>query len=481
MSAVWPWHASIVLRFCAGVIAFGGHLTTGLRELQETGALDSIFVVLVWDIGLEPGATVSLKLTNRVPSNGTVAVILTRSQWDAWTSKGIKIIPGPSHSYSSYLVSHWRSPFRETLVEELRIVAPAPERYTIGVLNVHRHVMMLTADITYTNPGGNPLPYQLAHTPQFLWCATVAFVALMLVIVLLLMLAWPRSTSLLHGILVGCLWLKSSTLALKWRYFDLLLKEGQAPSWRLQIWQMGDKLHTICKILLLLMTALGWRVLRQRLAMMELRFTVLALLSALTLAILQVFGNFSTEPIMSLTLFFYIVRVVCYLVIIFAMNFNLQLIALHLVESPVTPTVALLYQKQQVYAQFRLIFLAIVFQPSVLMWLQVSVLNAEGTQWAAHALYEASAWIIYAALFATLRPGPMRPHLLRLMRTVTAAGESAAGEDVLVPEGTEVAQGSDVVEGEGSSNEGAEQENTRTDESLDDTLITPYVPLLDDE
>lgn len=144
---------------------------------------------------------------------------------------------------------------------------------------------------------------------------------------------------------------------------------------------MGDKLHTICKILLLLMTALGWRVLRQRLAMMELRFTVLALLSALTLAILQVFGNFSTEPIMSLTLFFYIVRVVCYLVIIFAMNFNLQLIALHLVESPVTPTVALLYQKQQVYAQFRLIFLAIVFQPSVLMWLQVSVLNAEGTQW----------------------------------------------------------------------------------------------------
>lgn len=75
----------------------------------------------------------------------------------------------------------------------------------------------------------------------------------------------------------------------------------------------------------------------------------------------------------------------------------------------------------------------------------------------------------------------MRPHLLRLMRTVTAAGESAAGEDVLVPEGTEVAQGSDVVEGEGSSNEGAEQENTRTDESLDDTLITPYVPLLDDE
>jgi len=47
----------------------------------------------------------------------------------------------------------------------------------------------------------------------------------------------------------------------------------------------------------------------------------------------------------SFRLLFYIVKVMCYLVIIFAMNFNLQVINVHLAESPVTAAVAVFLPK----------------------------------------------------------------------------------------------------------------------------------------
>lgn len=425
-----------LLWLCCWLCRGRGALGLQVTILPET--LETIFVLPLYDIGLAPGAVVSFNVTNALPSSEMLLVVLSHHQWSQWLAE--QLTPLPADSYSSYLVSNWRQPLGSRIVARYRIRAPKHDRYYIGVLNVQRQAMLLGGTVAYENPGGQHLPLQLAHLPETLWASCAAFVLLMLAAVLLLSSVWQREATMLHALLVGCFWLKSASLALKWKYFAILSRDGRAPLWRLQVCEMTEKLQEVSEIFLLLITALGWRVLRPRLTHLEVRFAALTIGLASALAALQV-GSDTTlaEPPVSFRLLFYVVRVMCYLVIIFAMNFNLQLIAVHLAESPVTPAIAVLYRKQQAYIGLRRLFLAIVFRPSALLWLRMSVLDQEGTEWVVDALREASAWLIYTGLFVTLRPGMAQCRLLRLVRTVTAgdtAAEAGAGGTAMLVNAT---------------------------------------------
>jgi len=466
--------------FCITFISLVGRRVGGLRITILPETLRAFVVYPVCDVGLAPGAVVSLNITNALPSNGTVLVILSHGQWVAWVNQHPKPLPGGS--LSSYLVSHWRQPFAGELIARVVIRAPKPDRYYVVILNLHQEAMVLGGTITYVNPSGQHLPLQLAHVPEALWASSAAFVLLLLVAVLLLSSIWQKEATLLHMLLVACLWLKSAALLMKWKYFSVMERQGQAPTWLLQAWKLASKLHEICEIFLLLITALGWRVLRPRLTSTEIRFAALAMVLATTLATLQVCSETGTdEPFVSfglLGLLFYVVRVMCYLVIIFAMNFNLQLIAVHLAESPVTTSIAVLYRKQQAYVGFRRIFLAIVFRPSALLWLQLSVLDEEGTQWAVDAVREASVWFIYAGLFITLRPGMAQSRLLKLVRAVIASdvslqsSEGGGSAPARMPPGAAAATAS--VDSGGDV--GARLRGMNPAEA-DDDLGVPYVQL----
>jgi len=415
----------------------GGSGAAGLHVRIPPERIDALSVMPLYDVGLAPGAVVSLNIRNALPVNETVLVILSRGQWAAW----VRLVNQhrwqqlPGGSFSTYLISHWRQPFSGELVAQHTICAPSPDHYYVLVVNTHSEAMVLEGSISYVNPGGQHLPLQQAHLPETLWASSVAFVFLLCTVVMLLSSVWHREATLLHALLVACLWLKSAELSLKWKYVAFLGLLGRAPPWLHQVWQLTAKLHEIGEIFLLLITALGWRVLRPRLTATEIHFAALAMVLAATLAVFEVCSDaWATQPFVSFKLLFYFVRVACYLVIIFAMNFNLQLIALHLAESPVTASIAVLYRKQQAYISFRRIFLAIVFRPSLVIWLRLSVLDEEGTQWAVDAFQEASAWLIYAALFLALRPSVGRSRLFRLVRAVmandasTQTGEGAAAE-----------------------------------------------------
>ncbi|CAE8613596.1 unnamed protein product, partial [Polarella glacialis] len=97
--------------------------------------------------------------------------------------------------------------------------------------------------------------------------------------------------------------------------------------------------------------------------------------------------------------------------------------AIHQFELPVTPLVAVLYQKQRAFTAFRVLVLAIVFRPAVLLWLRMSVLYADGTEWAVEGLCEASLWLIYAGLLGSLRANSVRLGLLgHVLSDVRPAG-----------------------------------------------------------
>lgn len=436
--------------------------------------IQKYFMFGLYDVGLAPGAVLWVNITNVLPSNGTVLVVLSRHQWREWLTNQLTPLPvgtlGPdNHTFSSYLISNWRQPLVSRLAAKYTIRATKPDRYYIGILNVHREVMLIGGSISYVNPGGQQLPLQLAHFPDLLWVSSIAFGALMMAAAMLLSLR--RDTNMLHALLCGCVWLKSVDLALQWKYFFVLSHEGVAPLWRRQIWQLVSKLHEVFQIGLLLITALGWRMLRPRLTSVEIRFATLAVGLALLLAALQVGSESAGSDVgpVSFRLLFYIVKVMCYLVIIFAMNFNLQVINVHLAESPVTAAVAVFYRKQEAFMILRRVFLALVFRPSVLLWLQLSVLNQAGTEWLVTAINEVWGWFIYVGLYAAVWPASQN-RLLHLVLVSEAARQIAPPEQ---PPGAEPTP----VFGQAVEAEADEAVVNPTVGNLDLDLAAPYIPL----
>jgi len=467
-----------------------------LQETIRDQQIQKYFVFGLYDVGLAPGAVLSVNIKNALPSNGTVLVVLSHHQWHDWLRNQLTPLPvgtlGPDNrSFSSYLISNWRQPLVSRLEKKYTIRATKPDRYYVGILNVHQEVMLIGGTISYVNPGGQQLPLQLAHFPDILWVSSIAFGALMMAAALLLSLR--RDATMPHAFLCGCVWLKSVELALKWKFYFILSHEGVAPLWRRQLWEFVSKLHEVFQIGLLLVTALGWRMLRPRLTSVEIRFATLAVGLALLLAALQVGSEQTGSDVgpVSFRLLFYIVKVMCYLVIIFAMNFNLQVINVHLAESPVTAAVAVFYRKQEAFMILRRVFLAIVFRPSVLLWLQLSVLNEAGTEWLATTIDQVWHWLIYVGLFAALWPGSQN-RLLRLVlqSEVTQFAEIVAniGREQAVraigppeqPTGPQWQQpGADAVPvfGQAAAAVADEAVANAAVGNLDGDLAAPYIPL----
>jgi hypothetical protein len=398
-----------------------------VRSLQVTlvpEPVQAYFVLGLYDVGLAPGAVLWVNITNALPSNGTVLVVLSRNQWREWLTNQVSPLPvgnrGPDNlTFSSYLISNWRHPFVSRLVAKYTLRATKPDRYYIGILNVHREVMLIGGTISYVNPEAQQLPLQLAHFPDLMWVSSIAFGALAMAAALLLSLrrvcCRVRFTRL-HMLLCGCVYLKSVVLALQWAYFFVLSLEGVAPLWGRQLWQSMSKFHEVFQIGWLLITALGWRRRRPRLSSVEVKFTTLAVCLALLLAALQVGSEAAGSDVglVSFRLLFYIVKVMFYLLIIFVINVTLLVIKVQLAESPVTAAVAVFYQKQEAFIILRRVFLALVFQPSVLLWLQLSMLNQADTEWLVTAINEVWGFFIYVGLLAAIWPGRQK-HLLRLV------------------------------------------------------------------
>lgn len=398
-----------------------------------------LFIMLFDDYGLAPGARVWINVSNALPTSAPVVVLLNRGEWASWTmGHGLLVLPtkqGLVKRFSSYLVSQWREPIKGRLIAEYNVSASRVDRYYVGILNMLRDPLMLEGEVGFENPCGEQLPMQLVHLPEAMLLASMgsAFLALVVGLVILSALRGPvpRSPSLLC-LLALCLCLKSLALGLRWRFLRENSIHGEAPAWILQCFRLTAKLESTASVLFLLLTALGWRVLRPRLSAMERRGVALVTGFGLSLAFLEasqaVGDNMLAHSIIALL--FYVFKVLCYLAVIVATNFNLKLIEMHIDDSPFNPQAAFLYTKQQTYIAFRRIFVAVVFQPSALLWVQLSILGTDSSEaWAGEALEELTSLLVNVAFFVILRPGPSKRGINELLRELGSSAEGFLGQD----------------------------------------------------
>jgi len=423
-------------------LGFCGRTSGAVRMSLDTNPTEALFIVAMYDIGLAPGALIRVDFTIASPNLTTVEtdlstgiVLLTQQQWNSWLemagaawprvlSDGIlqwgRWWPKISQGHVSYYMScAWRMPFRggqanaSTLIRGL-----GADRFYLGVINTRRSPLTLRGHVEYINPDEQQLQLQAVGLPQTLKAASLAFLLLMGVVYFLLAVVWTRGATLLHALLVACLWFKFIWLALRWSYWELLANEGESPQWREEVYKLVGNVESVLERLLLVLLGLGWRVLRARLTRTEAHITTLGILIFALLAVLEMILG-SSGALYTIQLFSTMISIAAYMVIMVAANVNITLINLHISESLLTSGLpGLLYQKQRLYICFRRLFLVVVTRPIILHWLQYYALG-DASCWLLEILEEGSQWTIYASLFAMLRPGGNVGRLSELIHILT--------------------------------------------------------------
>ncbi|CAE7492020.1 Gpr107, partial [Symbiodinium pilosum] len=197
--------------------------------------------------------------------------------------------------------------------------------------------------------------------------------------------------------------------------------------------------QNILELMTFLLLSLGWKVLRSSLDVSEIRFAVAVSIISFYLGVFQVACT-TTATCSGYQLSRYILHSLCFLVVIVAMNFNLQKLVSAIAEAPASLESGKLYRKLSAYYIFRWVFLAFIIAPTVELFLKVTVVPWDAL-WLYIAIQELRTWGIYALLVHAFRMEPASPRVFELIHDVVSPRDGDAGNDAL----SEVASDEDDV------------------------------------
>lgn len=385
------------------------------------------------DYGLAPNATVSFNFLNSQPANDTYVMVLTRDQWNDWTQLDMPSLPTPPgapQSLSSYLICAWRGRIYDRLQATFQISAPRASRYMIGIFNAQKAAMSLTGQLSLVNPGGEQLRLQDLGMPHLLLWAGFGFLASAAVFGLMIGLASRRGRTWLHLIMGSVLAVKGIVLLLHW--WDLLQISASgtdSPVLRV-VWQLMDKVQTIMELMMFLLVALGWKVLRAVLDVTEIRFAVGISVISFYLGVFEVACT-TRATCSGYQLSRYILHSLCSLVIIVAMNFNLQKIYMMIADAPANMESGKLYRKLHAYQTFRWVFLGFIIAPTAESFLQVSVMPWYAL-WLPNLVTLLRTLTIYALILIAFRPELPPLRVFELTRDQGSDDEAGEAPEVEV-------------------------------------------------
>jgi len=379
---------------------------------------DRLWTFLAFDIGLDPQATLTIDLQNEQPANNTYLMVLTHAQWAAWRRVQPQTLPkaGSSHNdgLNSYLISYWRTGINDRVRASFRINAPEKNRYHIGVLNAQQMMLKLKGELSLVNPGGEQLSLQEQGVPGVLLWASALFFASCGLFSVLLLAASRRGRTAMHLVMSAVLLLKGIVLLLWWCDCMQVSRTGSSTVIGNIGWQLLDKVQTILELMMFLLIALGWKFLRGTLNITEVRFAVGISVISFYLGVFEVACK-TASTCSGYQLSRYILHSLCYLVVIVAMNFNLQMIYAQITDAPASLESGKLYRKHQAYKLFRWIFLMFIIAPTVELFLKVTVMPWDAV-WLYILIQQLRTWAIYVCVAIAFRPDPSPLRVFELTR-----------------------------------------------------------------
>lgn len=391
--------------------------------------------------GLAPNATIAIDLVNEQPADDTYVMVITQTQyvlWRPWWQAQVqeqaqRELYGThvQNHPNSYLVSHWRGVLYDRLQASFQIDARTKDRYLVLIMNTRRALLKLSGSVSLLNPGGEQLVLQWRKVPEVLLWTSALFFGSCLLFAGLLATATRRGRNAMHVVIASVLLLKGIVLLLKWNNRMQVSRLGYDTVLGQLSWQLLEKVQTIMELMMFLLIALGWKLLRGSLNITEMRFAGGISVISFYLGVFEVACT-TQSTCSGYTLSRYILHALCYLVVIVAMNFNLQMIAAQISDSTASVDSGKLYRKHHAYQVFRWVFLAFIIAPTVELFLKVTVVPWDA-MWLYWLVVELRTWMIYTCVVVTFRPEPPAPRVFEL--TQTGSDDEDVAEGLPAPAG----------------------------------------------
>lgn len=240
-----------------------------------------------------------------------------------------------------------------------------------------------------------------------------------------LLVRWRRQRTALHTLFVIALSVKCLNALLQANAATNQAAGNVVPG-SVAAWvpPLSDKFTFIVDLITYLLTALGWKTMRPRLYVGEVRFTACIAIASFYFGIFEI--SCTGQSCGGYVLSRLILHSLAYLCIIVAFNLNLAMLRSQILEATVGREAGRLYSRKRAYSTFRWIFLLYLIQPTAVLFIKVSVLSWE-EGWVFALLDEAAKWAILLATVIVY--SPRRSHLALFDAAAmeqTAAPESAA-------------------------------------------------------
>merc|ERR1719387_2473037 len=155
----------------------------------------------------------------------------------------------------------------------------------------------------------------------------------------------------MHLLMALVLFFKSAVLFFQWCDRMIVVHSGKETMVSSIGYQLLDKVQTILELMMFLLISLGWKFLRNSLNITEVRFALGISVISFYLGVFEVACT-TLSTCSGYKLSRYILHSLCYLVVIVAMNYNLQMVQAQIADAPVSMEAGKLYWKHRAYRIF---------------------------------------------------------------------------------------------------------------------------------
>lgn len=416
-------------------VASAAQAFTVAREEWETKTPIVYFVPSY--VGWEPSSNVSINLTNQKPARNTWFVIANGEHIMSWTREFVqRPLEDLVVDAAGSLSTHWRTPFVDRLIVNFTLNADARAQYLFMVWNLDREEIKLSGTVSVVNPDGNQLQVEKYYEPEVCRCFGFLFIWTTLGYGgYLLARRSPEERTAMHLLFMFVLFLKGVWLLSRSSWTADLRKTGDEDFWSGAAIGLVGKVQEIAELMMFLLTAIGWKFARPFITELEVRFAVATCAMSFYLCVMEV--AFYKFP---LTVRGYmhsrqILHSLCYFVVLVAINCNIQVIQVELINTPASVEAAQTYKKWNAYKTLRGIFMAFLVSPIIEIYIQKAAIVPWDRYWLLVGIILLRTWIVYMWLLVTFSelPNPTPLKLADLFRHAPESDEEDIGLEREMP------------------------------------------------
>ncbi|EKX72680.1 conserved hypothetical protein [Theileria equi strain WA] len=291
-------------------------------------------------------------------------ILFSQAQWELYlsTSPLSKVQPSKNKRgfvYYSNMISSMRIPLTKVGdTVSFGFEAPEPNRYVLVLFNTDQRKLSFEGYIRFINPKSLHLPIELAYHFDVLKFWTLIFLSASIISLFYLFAIRSFRPKSINYLLALNFLFYSTFLFLDMLMVNSIRETGNytKPIWALA--HLLKRFHEIFILLILVLVALGWKIMRESLSVVESQLIT-------SISAVSVLMGFVEVLISGFDVSRYLVHAIACICILVATNFNIVIINSRISDDGLSPYAGSAYSNMKKYNNFRIIFFTYILKPAI--------------------------------------------------------------------------------------------------------------------